>query len=319
LAVNPNLPVQKTFYTEFATALYGERQTSTFEKRLSEAFAPLCNPLPVIDWEPAANLLKTVPTHAAITVIKTWANSWTTSARFHDGKLVHCCFGCDTGDDSIEHYLVCAPLWRNVSSATGYACAEDVLERICISAPTRENLVNLLVASITYHTVKHQYLSLVWTAQATNEWATINELAEATAANANRTWASIKSKRPGSTCRLMVSSESQFSGPTTGGNAPESKMSEHMEATEITPTGTRQHVAVAAPAGVAASPAPGHHYTDDKICVNLHSVGAEAQQTETFDFCEPECSDLASGTHHPSCVVYLLALEEENLSARPLA
>ena len=31
------------------------------------------------------------------------------------------------------------------------------------------------------------------------------------------------------------------------------------------------------------------------------------------DYCEPECSDMPEGMHHPSCAVYLLELENELL------
>ena len=49
LTLTPSLPVQKTYYEELRKGLYGRIQTTLFERRLSEAFAPVCSPVPVID------------------------------------------------------------------------------------------------------------------------------------------------------------------------------------------------------------------------------------------------------------------------------
>ena len=39
------------------------------------------------------------------------------------------------------------------------------------------------------------------------------------------------------------------------------------------------------------------------------SVGPQSAE----DYCEPECSDLPAGSHHPCCVLHLLNLEAETL------
>ena len=248
LSCSPNLNVQKTFYTEFLKVLYGgELQTRIFAKRLSEAFAPLCNPLPIIDWEPASAMLRAVPIHAAIMVIKTWANSWTTSARFHDGKLTYCCLGCPGELDCIEHYMVCPPLWRTVTDTTDIARAENILERICISCPSRSNLLNLIVASGTYHTIKLQYCDKVLAAQKDGEWQSIFDLALSAAVAVYRAWSTIVPRA----CRQV---------------------------------------------GVATSLVPD-------------------ARSPPEDYCEPECNDMPPGTHHPSCVMYLLARETDGANA----
>jgi hypothetical protein len=174
---NPKLPTQKTFYNEFLKAFYGDMQIGIFEKRLRVAFSSVCNPLPIIDWDPAARILKSAPAHVVIMVLKTWSNSWSTSDRYHDGRIEHCCFGCFPEPDSLAHYLVCDALWATVSSATHHRCPDDPLERLCIDKPTSGNLRNLVVAYSTYHTMKHGYLTRIRVAEAFNEWESLLDFA----------------------------------------------------------------------------------------------------------------------------------------------
>jgi hypothetical protein len=188
LLLNTELPVQKTYYNSFRKALYGETNTNIFEKRIKVAFSALCNPVPVIDWTPAATFLKAAPSHAAVVVLRTWANSWTTSTRYHDRKTKYCCSGCPAELDDLAHYLVCQRLWHTVTVATQTPCSDDVLEKLCIRSPSRSNLLNLLVASGTYHTFKMQYLERVCEASENQEY--IAELIATIATFLARDWTS---------------------------------------------------------------------------------------------------------------------------------
>ena len=254
LALAPGLPVQKTYYDEFRKALYGRRQAAIFERRLSGAFASLLSPLPVIDWQPPGTFLSFAPMHAAVTVIKTRANSWTMSARYHDDKIVHCVFGCAGAPDDLAHYLACGPLWSTVTAVTRVPFPDDVLERLCIRCPNRGNLRNLLVVSGTYHTMKHQYLEEVRSAGASSNWECVLELASSIATSLGRDWASIDPMAVGRLLRAV------------------------------------------------ATPAP------EIVPLVLQSP------TACSDYCEPECSDMPNGMHHPFCAVYLLAIDEKNVS-----
>ena len=131
--------------------------------------------------------------HAAVVVLKTWANSWMTSHRYHDERLMHCCFGCPLGTDSLDHYLACEPLWYITSAATAAPCVEYVLMTLCIRAPSKGNLLNLTVASGIYHTMEQQYLDRVCAAATSCEWKGILDLAEKIALNSARMRSTINS------------------------------------------------------------------------------------------------------------------------------
>ena len=224
-------------------------------------------------------MLKSVTTHAAMTIIKTWSNSWTTSARFHDGKLVHCCFGCLAKDD-IEHYLPCSPLWKIVADATGVASPDDTLGRLCINASNKTSILNLQVASGTYHTMKFQYIEEVRSAAAINEWTPLLEIASEVAMNLARICGAV-SLAPGHIIARdiwnLARDSTASEAASTGGSM--------MESTAIE----------SAPAGVTTPRA--------------QTTGAQSTRTE--DYCEPECSDMPDGMHHPSCVIFLLNVGSE--------
>ena len=65
-----------------------------------------------------APALKKCGPRIAMSVIKSWANAWTTSARMHEAYEFPCIFGCQGCEDDLEHYLVCDPLWTIVISCS---------------------------------------------------------------------------------------------------------------------------------------------------------------------------------------------------------
>jgi hypothetical protein len=304
LAAEPKLPVQKVFYEEFAKALHGARQSQVYERRLREAFASLANPMPVIDWTLAARRLKAVPSHAAIVVVKTWANSWATSDRYHDGKLEFCCFGCFPERDRLEHYVACESLWGIVSAVTRIACPAGALERMCIENPTRINIMNLLVAHGTYHTMKLEYLDQVRAAQALSNKDPLLELATEIAKVLALKWSNLhpleaklhgpSSSAGGETARSSVDPRARHQVGTADVDAspvwPHRRCADETQ----TPAGTEE-VATGSPQIALAS--------------DPSSVGPQSAE----DYCEPECSDLPAGSHHPCCVLHLLNLEAETL------
>ncbi len=60
--------------------------------------------------------LKKLRTHETFQVIRTWANSWCTSARFHEPTLLPCLFGCSGKPDDLLHYCFCRRLHRVVDA-----------------------------------------------------------------------------------------------------------------------------------------------------------------------------------------------------------
>ena len=57
-------------------------------------------------------------------MLKSWNNSWATSWRCGDGKLLPCVFGCACCPDELEHYLQCPhllALWRYLAGSVSDA------------------------------------------------------------------------------------------------------------------------------------------------------------------------------------------------------
>ena len=158
LDTNPDGAVQKIFYEEFTKALYGTMPIELFERRLRHTFAPFANPLPVINWPAAFAQLRKSPKYEVFTVVWTWANSWTTSSRYHDDVLERCAFECRTGGDDLSHYIMCSRLWAAVSRATGQRAAAGGFQRMCIEGTNHVSVDQLRVAFMTYHTLKWQHL-----------------------------------------------------------------------------------------------------------------------------------------------------------------
>ena len=159
------------------------------------------------------------------------------------------------------------PLWRITSTATSIPYASDVFGRLCIATPCRENLLNLVVASGTYHTLKMQYLLKVREAQTMNEWEGFNDLALAIASNLAREWSNLNSAAGGATAR---SNRDVFASATVTANGNSATASQ-----------------MTLPSSVSASVA------------SLADV--DCPEDTGRDFCEPECSDLPPRQHHPCC------------------
>jgi hypothetical protein len=178
--------------------------------------------------------------------------------------------GCPGEPDCIEHYMVCPPLWRTVTDTTDIARAEDILERNCFSCPSRSNLLNLIVASGTYHTIKLQYCNKVLAAQKDGEWQSIYDLALSAAVAVYRAWSTIVPRA----CRQVGTADEDASPVWL-----------HHGCTDEMPT----------PAGTEELTAP---------CSTVAS-----STMPPGDYCEPECNKFPAGTQNPSCVVYHLLLE----------
>ena len=85
-------------------------------------------------------------------VIRTIANSWTTSYRFDETIKLSCVFGCPDCKDELRHYLNCTALWRLIFDISGGESLSDIPSRMCITAegsPKRTALAHLI-----YHYIK---------------------------------------------------------------------------------------------------------------------------------------------------------------------
>ena len=111
-----------------------------------------------------SQLLKKAGMRVSVSVIKSWANAWTTSGRMDEEVTLPCILGCDGCEDALSHYICCDPLWTAViSSSKG---REEQLQlsplaRLCLESPTLDRARQLTIAFSTYHALKLSHRDLV--------------------------------------------------------------------------------------------------------------------------------------------------------------
>jgi hypothetical protein len=165
--------IQSELAKELTRELYPLRITELFEKRLSTVFVDHFGLGPRVDWSRTFKVLRGVSAHEAMVVVKTIANSWTTSARYHDAKLASCAFGCPLAKDGLAHYVVCARLWTEVDIACGADNDEEIdnaQQRLLTTDPTPERARRLAIAFSVYHAVKLGHLDAIKSAIAASDF-----------------------------------------------------------------------------------------------------------------------------------------------------
>ena len=90
----------------------------------------------------------------ATSILKTWANAWTTSYRMHEPTLRSCVFGCPGERDDLHHYLRCQSLFDLLGSGSDMA-PPAVTELLLLAVPSRERAVRLVTIFNAYHGVKN--------------------------------------------------------------------------------------------------------------------------------------------------------------------
>ena len=78
-------------------------------------FDPYVLAIPDEHIERAFKHLRGLRSHDAIRVLKTWANGWCTSGRFHETVHLPCLFGCVGARDGQAHYCMCPYLYATQS------------------------------------------------------------------------------------------------------------------------------------------------------------------------------------------------------------
>ena len=90
----------------------------------------------------------------ATSILKTWANAWTTSSRMHETVVRDCLFGCRPARADLRHYLRCPVLW-------GLLCGEEedlnstMAERLMFINPEPGKAMKIVVAFLAYHALKN--------------------------------------------------------------------------------------------------------------------------------------------------------------------
>ena len=100
----------------------------------------------------------------SMSVIKSWANAWTTSGRMDEEVTLPCILGCEGCEDALSHYICCDPLWTAVISSSNGSEEQlqlSPLARLCLESPTLDCARQLTVAFSTYHALKLAHRDLV--------------------------------------------------------------------------------------------------------------------------------------------------------------
>ena len=112
-------------------------------------------------WPRMKALLQGTSVHFATIVLKTWFNSWATTARFHDARCPHCVFGCPDAEDDLKHYVACNRLWSIVRVVFKDSAAGSLEDHLILADATQEKLQRLVVAFHTFHAVRGEHIATV--------------------------------------------------------------------------------------------------------------------------------------------------------------
>ena len=128
---------------------------------------PQCLPFDFYVYSPLfCGQAKVVGPSLVTTVIKAFTNSWVTSHRFHEEVRLPCIFGCEDGQDSLNHYLTCDPLWSIVCSCAG--------TRVELLGDTPVQRLGL--ARRSYHAIRMNHAARITHAVQTGDFYDIIEL-----------------------------------------------------------------------------------------------------------------------------------------------
>jgi len=110
----------------------------------------------------AENVLRSLsvfPTDITIKLIKTWVNSWATSARYRNKEMfTFPCLLCGfAAGDSVEHFLACGCSWDTILNVTGDLPILNIHNRLAILPGDTNiyNIRNVVLLFIGYHSIKH--------------------------------------------------------------------------------------------------------------------------------------------------------------------
>ena len=125
-----------------------------------------------------------------MSVIKTLANSWATSTRYHEDIRKFCFVGChcfldveeadcETPTDSLAHYLACPLFWSLINSACRSPCIEwemTVPQRLCLDTPSVRRAKLLAIGYRIYQCIKFGHFDRWEAAVQQNSYHLMHEL-----------------------------------------------------------------------------------------------------------------------------------------------
>ena len=297
--------IQTVFYNIFLDTLFFDSIPKLITKRLRVLDPGVPLP-PSVDFVALRGAIRAYPHHVILTIVRSWANGWTTTHRMHEPHPLQCFFGCPGCKDDLQHYLRCDRLWRALKSvlkrtATSISFplfAATISDKLAITRTTANRVLELCAITHSYYVLKNCYFSrLVVNYQTRNMIDTANVTLDVVKSAVVRFLAMFD--LPSSGERPPVLSEDAF--PVAEHSFDETGLS--AVAASVLPVGVSLPSAtdpfgrVEAPSGadtanISASLPPA---TDPLGRVRGQS-GADNR-----DACEPECSELPAGQHHPAC------------------
>ncbi len=139
--------IQNVAYNILVEALRPPSLDVLISKRLLVHFPELVDDVAIVDRDHAFALLRGLPRHAAMCILKSWLNGWCASRRFHEVRTLSCLLGC-LAPDTFAHYAACPRLWNVVAARTHGQRSASTIERLGLvpGARRREALANLALS-----------------------------------------------------------------------------------------------------------------------------------------------------------------------------
>ena len=181
--------IQKIVYQKIVVNIHTNTLHILFAKRLRDNVPVLRPIIDDIEWSAVLRTMRSLGSHCAMCVFKTFVNAWTTSRRFHEAVLATCILGCDA-EDNLAHYLVCKRMWKAVKSSVREPVGCTVQERLGLAQNPKKRMQELAIAFTIFHTVKHGEHSLFLEALRTRNYfplaAAVKSIARTAAASFGR-------------------------------------------------------------------------------------------------------------------------------------
>jgi len=146
--------IQKLIYCKFMKMHFASDIRMTIRTRLIDLFAPFTLDFEnSIDLDACFTLLRKMPAGKAVTVLKTWTNSWATSHRSHDPVILPCLLGCKAKTDSLIHYLQCPHLYA-LMKFFNQSTDDNPLIRFGLVSPSIDNFCLICCTFAGYHGIR---------------------------------------------------------------------------------------------------------------------------------------------------------------------
>jgi len=148
-----NIKIQSIAYRCLADSAFPCTLVNTVHKRISMILNVDLDVLNLPEFDCACAELKRLRKHDAMCVVKTWVNSWATSARYHEDILLPCLLGCQEGCDSQKHYANCINI-QIILEEMLLQPPRTPLERMGLQSAARNSMLACAAVFSAYHAVK---------------------------------------------------------------------------------------------------------------------------------------------------------------------